>query len=476
MSKSNTIVNTPLRRSARLLHLHKAPPPEPQDPNTLNSIFTVSRRRSARFDSTLKTQTLEIKVSKEHYRPSGGSREPPRLNDGFVSSQTLRRSPRFCNQPVVEQLVRKTGNEKAKRKSSEAKVNKSKRKIEAGVKLCEEIEVPRISIVLGLKAFRAAGIEMKKREVGKENHLINDKRKRKHGEEGTKSSKIRIEGWTKEQEVALQRAYFATKPTPHFWKKVSKLVPGKSIQECFDKVHSDHLTPAQPRPQSRANKLNSSPIEHFSLSASKLLNPVQPKIKRSSCNKKKSHLTQKTVRHLLQKNCHIDKDYKADLFSVFEPNINTSIQVCQQNGFLSTPKHLQKNQEFLQKYLERSSGSGKKPLSRFSSSCGTALISPPVLKQVKNIALHEKYIDQLHSREAKRKAASVRADQTITGKENKREIYGNEVDVVKAAKIALITDAKNAINQFQHLQADSTRTSSDFDCDGVSCDDDEGKP
>lgn len=33
-----------------------------------------------------------------------------------------------------------------------------------------------------------------------------------------------VKGWTKEQELALQRAYFAAKPTPHFWKKVSKLV------------------------------------------------------------------------------------------------------------------------------------------------------------------------------------------------------------------------------------------------------------
>lgn len=251
-------------------------------------------------------------------------------------------------------------------------------------------------------------------------------------------------------------------------------VPGKSPQECFDKVHSDHLTPPQPRPQSRANKIKSSPVEQFSLSASKLLKPIQPKIKRSSCNKQKSHLTQKTVRHLLQKNCHIDKDYKADLFSVLEPNTSSSIQVYEQNGLLSTPKLLQKNQEYLQKHQERSSGQ-KKPLSRFSSSCGTALVSPPVLKQVKNIALHEKYIDQLHSREAKRKAASARADRIITGKENKMGIPGQEFDVVRAAKIALVTDAQNAINQLQHLQANTMRKSFDSDCDGVSCDDDEGE-
>ncbi|XP_031260501.1 uncharacterized protein LOC116118650 [Pistacia vera] len=474
MTNSTSVVNTPLRRSARFLHLHKTPPPQPQDPNTQNPKFTNNRRRSARLDSTPKTQTRKIKASKEPCRPSCGSREPPRLNDGVVSSQSLRRSPRFCSNPIAEQVVKKSGNEKSKKRSSAAKFKKRKRKSEVGVKLCEEIEVPRISIVMGLKAFRAEGMKMKDREIGEENEEINVKRERKCGEEGKKSGKIRIEGWTKEQEVALQRAYFATKPTPHFWKKVSKLVPGKSSQECFDKVHSEHLTPTQPRPQSRANKRNSSPVEQFSLSASKLLKPIQPKIKRSSCNKQKSHLTQKIVRNLLQKNCHIDKDYEADLFSVLEPNTSSSVKVSGQNGLLSTPKLLQKNQEFLQKYQERSSGQ-KKPLSRFSSSCGTALVSPPVLKQVKNIALHEKYIDQLQNREAKRKAASARADRIVTGKENKRGIPGLEFDVVRAAKIAMVTDAQNAINQLQHLQANTMRESFDFDCDSVSCDDDEGE-
>ncbi|KAL0452782.1 UNVERIFIED_CONTAM: hypothetical protein Slati_1256300 [Sesamum latifolium] len=33
-----------------------------------------------------------------------------------------------------------------------------------------------------------------------------------------------VQGWTKEQELALQRAYFTAKPTPHFWKKVAKMV------------------------------------------------------------------------------------------------------------------------------------------------------------------------------------------------------------------------------------------------------------
>jgi hypothetical protein len=31
--------------------------------------------------------------------------------------------------------------------------------------------------------------------------------------------------WTKEQDMALRKAYFSARPSPHFWKKVSKMVP-----------------------------------------------------------------------------------------------------------------------------------------------------------------------------------------------------------------------------------------------------------
>lgn len=33
-----------------------------------------------------------------------------------------------------------------------------------------------------------------------------------------------LQGWTKDQEAALHRSYFTSKPSPHFWKKVSKMV------------------------------------------------------------------------------------------------------------------------------------------------------------------------------------------------------------------------------------------------------------
>lgn len=250
-------------------------------------------------------------------------------------------------------------------------------------------------------------------------------------------------------------------------------VPGKSAQDCFDKIHSDHITPPQSLPRSRVKRTNSSPLECFSLSASKLLNPCGLNVKRLSCNKQKSHLGQRTVRELLQKQNRMDQDYEADLFSVLEPNMNPSTLDSQLNVVFSTPEHLQEKQGSLQKCHERSSGN-KRPLSRFSSSCGMDLVSPPVLKQVKNRALHEKYIDQLHFREAKRKAASARTGKSIMGKENRGKINVQKMDVVRAAKNALVSDVRDAIIQLQHLQANGLGNS-DFDDDGVDNNDEDGE-
>lgn len=49
---------------------------------------------------------------------------------------------------------------------------------------------------------------------------IGEKRKRCRVEEECEI----VEGWTKEQELALQKAYFTAKPTPQFWKKVARMV------------------------------------------------------------------------------------------------------------------------------------------------------------------------------------------------------------------------------------------------------------
>ena len=100
-------------------------------------------------------------------------------------------------------------------------------------------------------------------------------------------------------------------------------------------------------------------------------------------------------------------------------------------------------------------------------------MSPSVLKQVKNKALHEKYIDRLHCRDAKRRAASSQAAKAILGKENRKESYIKKTDAIQAAKDALVFDAKDVIHQFHHVKVSAMSNYYDFDDDGVETNDDE---
>ncbi|PIM99152.1 hypothetical protein CDL12_28357 [Handroanthus impetiginosus] len=240
---------------------------------------------------------------------------------------------------------------------------------------------------------------------------IGEKRKRNQVEEECGI----VQGWTKEQELALQRAYFTAKPTPHFWKKVAKMVPGKSAEDCFNRIHSDLLTPSQPRTRSRANRKKPSPL---SFSASKLLSPAETKTKKLRSGRRKTLVSQKTVRQLLQKQQNEDQDYEADLFDVLEPSMDPGSLNFQEGAFASPPpKH---GSSILTKCRETSSSAHKKHLSRLHSSQKAAFVSPPVLKQIKNKALHEKYIDQLHCRDAKRKAESLRNTKCIQDQNDKK--------------------------------------------------------
>ncbi|KAF5454324.1 hypothetical protein F2P56_023997 [Juglans regia] len=393
---------------------------------------------------------------------SSASRKSPRLDSG-IDVGGLRKSQRIYNQQnVIHEHVEKSGNANYldKEETDNGKAGK-------GAIPCEQVSGKRDGRTWVTRGSSIGPEVIVEGDERKADIVIN--RKRKSDDEYDDIT----EGWTKEQELALQRAYFAAKPTPHFWKKVSRLVPGKSAQECFDKVHSDNLTPLQPRPRSRTKKAQSSPLQHFSLSASRLL---KPRAKRLNCNKQKTHLlSQKTVRHLLQKHYHVDQDYEADLFSVLESNMDTSNQAVQPGVILSTPKQLVEKHDLFQKFRERSSSVHKKPIPRFSSSSLKTLVSPPVLKQVKNRVLHEKYIDQLHCREAKRKAASARAEKSSVVKEDTKDIHNQNIDVVRAAKNALVYDARNVIDQYQHSQAIDMSNSDFNDGDDVDSNDDEGE-
>lgn len=286
----------------------------------------------------------------------------------------------------------------------------------------------------------SAGIDevnAKGRDIGKSTKTIGVKRKRNQDGED--------HGWTQDQELALQKAYFAAKPTPNFWKRVAKLVPGKSAQDCFNKVHADNLTPPQPQPRSRATKKD---VSSFSLSASKLLKPEDSKMGKVTSRKHKGHLAQKTVRQLLEKHYNVDQGHEADLFSVLEPNFIPCISYC-------TPKSEKGTSGLLKTCLDKSNSALKKPFSRVGSINGKDFVSPPVLKPVKNKALHEKYIDHLHIREAKRRKAN--------GKNNPKKEFNQKAEAIKVLKDALVLDAKDFIHRFQDKTDSATKEYSDDD-------------
>ncbi|KAE8709596.1 DNA binding protein, putative isoform 1 [Hibiscus syriacus] len=440
MLTRNSVSQTPHRRSARLLN--KKAPIKPQDFNTPISEKPITSsngstsgenpkpvlRRSPRFSSA------SSKLSENFLNSMSGLRRSPRLNSVSLS-----------NKPEEISFSGTKKAESRKKKSAEEElVGEEKREI-----------------IVGLKAVSVEGGENERNED------FGVKRKGKPDVEADGN----VRGWTREQELILQKAYLSAKPTPNFWKKVSKLVPGKSAQDCFDKIHSDHLTPTQPQPRSRSKRKDLSLIEHLSFSASKLLKPVSPKNKRSRSSKHKSLLVQKkTVRHLLQKQCYEGHGDEADLFSILESNTSSSMHAPPNNAF-STPTKLLAKQGLLQKCHERSSSS-KKPHSKLGNTSKEALISPPVLKQIKNRGLHEKYIDQLHCREAKRKAESAQAGKDL-GKENLgSRIHG--IDKVRVAKNKLVSDTRDVINQLQNQQTTSVDDSLDLDNDGVDSGDDQG--
>ncbi|RLM56314.1 hypothetical protein C2845_PM10G12360 [Panicum miliaceum] len=255
--------------------------------------------------------------------------------------------------------------------------------------------------------------------------------------------------WTEEQDVALRKAYFSARPSPHFWKRVSKLVPGRSAEECFNRIHADLPTPTPIAPRSRTCKAKFSPLANFSLSDPELPNLLEPAVGMQRTSKQKSLAAQKTVRHLMQKHCLIDHAHEADHFSIFE----SSPSALQLNiSFEDSPgtPHSCMNSGSLLRFSASSSGQ-KKPFSRLKTKPDEP--SPGVLKPVKNVILHEKYIDQLSRREGtrrpRRKTPGSKAADSV--KAHSEQKAGD----LKAAKNALISEATDFISHFKKLQANS---------------------
>ena len=95
-------------------------------------------------------------------------------------------------------------------------------------------------------------------------------------------------------------------------------MPGRSAEECFNRIHANLSTPTPIARRSRICKAKFSPLANFSLSDPELPNLLEPAVGRQRTSKQKSLAAQKTVRHLLQKQCLIDHAHEADHFSIFE--------------------------------------------------------------------------------------------------------------------------------------------------------------
>ncbi|GFZ18876.1 homeodomain-like superfamily protein [Actinidia rufa] len=352
------------------------------------------------------------------------------------------------------------------------------------------------------RTMRSSGDSPMVIDGGKEtdDNEIGVKRKRNEVAEGCGF----VKGWSKDQELALQRAYFAAKPTPNFWKKVSKLrvlttwhtqmalgytlasghlksevsgrqppgsmisqeqatpasilpknqasqqVPGKSANDCFDKVHADHLTPPQPRTRLRPRKINSS---SFSLSVSTLLKPAEPKTRRPNARKQRSHLVQKTVRQLLQKHYNVSQSYEADLFSVLESTFNQSTQALQQGVIQSTPE------------CEHGKPGQLKKMPR------EIFFSPEEACFTTKLLIWGNSCEPTGSETEGQHLP--RQPKPSLVKENRKESYIQKTDAIKAAKDALVFDAKDVIHHFHHVKVSAMSNYSDFDDDGVETNDDE---
>ncbi|KAG6473875.1 uncharacterized protein LOC122027403 [Zingiber officinale] len=298
-----------------------------------------------------------------------------------------------------------------------------------------------------------------KRDKRRKVEILVEERKEVAGGDAQVYHDCAAKDWTEEQERALQRAYLLARPTPHFWKKVSKMVPEKSAQECFDRIHANFATPPQHQPRSRAKKADLSPIVHFAF-GDKPLDDTNLKIKKARGSKRRTLAAQKTVRHLLRKHQLADQTTGGDYFSHLENSPNASAIIMNASGDPGTPDSLFTT-GFLMKCSERSSSTHKRPLSRFKTNDVDP--SPEVLKRIKNVALHEKYIDHLHYIEARRRRA-------CHGKENHVVSCNNMNDnrpqsgVIKAAMAALTTEAQAVISHFQDRQVNAL----DYDDDSTS--------
>lgn len=153
--------------------------------------------------------------------PSPGVRRSPRLNNGVGEHQSTGKSRMFsCQQDALERCGRDRGKKSSGSdkkmgllhvKNIDTSVSSSGKNVAEGERRKGNSADPEANVA------KSGGTQVVDGEMNKKS-VARRKRKREEDVVGIR------QGWTKEQEAALHRAYYAAKPTPKFWKKVSKLV------------------------------------------------------------------------------------------------------------------------------------------------------------------------------------------------------------------------------------------------------------
>ncbi|CAM6083663.1 unnamed protein product [Calypogeia fissa] len=198
--------------------------------------------------------------------------------------------------------------------------------------------------------------------------------------------------WTEEQELILHKAYATIKPSAKFWHFISKQVPGRSAEVCFDKFYSEH-----PTPQRKCLKEVYCPAS--------LPRPTKTKVTGS----RRLVEAHRTVRNILRRQQIDDEDYKADAFAALEPPdvvhsvsavsnetdlklcLNRSLPGSMENSTTHCPGLNKENRKLKRVGPSREFGIGQSQVS-----------SPEILKEVKDPLMLDKYIDHLHQRRSRR--------------------------------------------------------------------------
>ena len=200
-----------LRRSPRLNSCAEVFRSLRRSPRFTNQQNMVDARVDCEEKVSMKTRKSDVGLSSGG-NMSSGSREASKLNGSVEEVVGHRRSQRVSNQRnVVDEHVEESGSGTS---LDEVDLTDDE-KADKVVNSCEQIvrKRERRTRRSSISPDIVEGAERMAKDIGKN-------RKRKRDEEDRGMTKE----WTKEQELALQRAYFVAKPTPNFWKKVSKLV------------------------------------------------------------------------------------------------------------------------------------------------------------------------------------------------------------------------------------------------------------